>query len=81
MTHRERVLAVLGSDSMFHPKIMDEALGLKAVDIFGTPGGRYILSTFNSPAIPDIPTEEYGNYPIEYPVKTDRFRKHRKQWR
>ena len=44
MTHRERVLTVLSGgipdkiargDIMFHPKIMDEALGLKAKDDYG----------------------------------------------
>ena len=66
-------------------EVVKETIGIAA------PGGRYILSTSNSPAIPDIPTEnllamyrsaeKYGNYPIEYPVTTDRYRKYIKQWR
>ena len=55
------------------------------------PGGRFILSTSNSPAIPSIPTEnilsmyeaaeEYGYYPIDYEVKTELYRNYIKKWR
>lgn len=55
------------------------------------PGGRYILSTDNSPALPSIPTrnivamyeaaEDYGNYPIDYDVETDLYRKYIKCWK
>ena len=55
------------------------------------PGGRFILSTSNSPAIPDIPTEnllamyeaakEYGEYPVDYKVTTENYRKYIKRWR
>jgi uroporphyrinogen decarboxylase len=65
--------------------VVKETIGIAA------PGGRFILSTSNSPAIPDIPTEnilamyetaeEYGEYPIEYAVKTDNYRKYIKKWR
>jgi uroporphyrinogen decarboxylase len=66
-------------------EVVKETIGIAA------PGGRYILSTSNSPAIPDIPTEnllamyrgaeKYGRYPIEYKVTTDKYRKYIKQWR
>ena len=55
------------------------------------PGGRFILSTSNSPAIPSIPTEnilsmyeaaeEYGYYPIDYEIKTELYRNYIKKWR
>ena len=55
------------------------------------PGGRYILSTDNSPALPSIPTEniiamydageEFGTYPIDYEVETELYRKYIKCWK
>lgn len=55
------------------------------------PGGRYVLSTDNSPALPSIPTknilamyeagEEYGNYPIDYEVDTELYRTFIKSWK
>jgi uroporphyrinogen decarboxylase len=55
------------------------------------PGGRYVLSTDNSPALPSIPTknilamyeagEEYGNYPIDYEVDTEFYRTFIKNWK
>jgi len=66
-------------------QVVKETIGVAA------PGGRFILSTSNSPAIPDVPTvnllamyeaaEEYGYYPIEYEVTTEHYRKYIRKWR
>ncbi len=55
------------------------------------PGGRYILSTDNSPALPSIPTkniltmyeagEEFGRYPVEYDINTELYRTFIKSWK
>jgi len=65
--------------------VVKETIGIAA------PGGRFILSTSNSPAIPDIPTgnilamyetaQEYGKYPVEYKVTTENYRNYIKKWR
>lgn len=54
------------------------------------PGGRYILSTDNSPALPSIPTEnilamyetgeEFGKYPIDFEIESELYRTFIKKW-
>ena len=65
--------------------VVRETVGIAA------PGGRFILSTSNSPAIPDVPTEnllamykaaeKYGAYPVEYNVETEHYRQYIRTWR
>jgi uroporphyrinogen decarboxylase len=65
--------------------VVRETIGIAA------PGGRFILSTSNSPAIPDVPTENllamynaaetYGTYPIDYNVETEHYRQYIRTWR
>ena len=65
--------------------VVRETIGIAA------PEGRFILSTSNSPAIPDVPTknllamyetaEKYGYYPIDYEVTTEHYRKYIRTWR
>jgi uroporphyrinogen decarboxylase len=77
-------LLIFGTTQEVETVVM-ETIGIAA------PKGRFILSTSNSPAIPDVPTEnlltmyeaaeKYGYYPIDYEVTTELYRKYIRTWR